>query len=92
MKIIKHCKEEGAGELSQGVLSGLLNNNTVEVTNCFPRPSNENDDFDERKLLNFCLRETYLWTLLPVSVYSPLKENYSLEIELLGSLSTLSPI
>uniref|UniRef100_A0A7M5X1J2 Eukaryotic translation initiation factor 3 subunit H n=2 Tax=Clytia hemisphaerica TaxID=252671 RepID=A0A7M5X1J2_9CNID len=47
LKIIKHCKEQGAGELSQGVLSGLLHNNTVEVTNCFPRPSNENNDFDE---------------------------------------------
>lgn len=49
LKIIKHCQEEGAGELPQGILSGLLNNNIVEVTNCFPRPSNEDDDFNERK-------------------------------------------
>ena len=50
LKIIKHCQEEGAGELPQGILSGLLNNNIVEVTNCFPRPSIESDDFNEREL------------------------------------------
>lgn len=49
LKIIKHCQEEGAGELPQGILSGLLNNNIVEVTNCFPRPSNESDDFNEHQ-------------------------------------------
>lgn len=47
LKIIKHCQEEGAGEIAQGILLGLLIDKTVEVTSCFPHPSNDNDDFDE---------------------------------------------
>jgi len=29
------------------MLSGLLNNRIVEVTNCFPIPSMDDDDFNE---------------------------------------------
>lgn len=40
LKIIKHCSEEAGGllDVAQGVLLGLINNNCVEITNCFPIP------------------------------------------------------
>ncbi|XP_011454582.3 eukaryotic translation initiation factor 3 subunit H [Magallana gigas] len=50
LKIIKHCQEEGAGgtDLVQGVLLGLVVDNRLEITNCFPFPRhNEEEDFDE---------------------------------------------
>lgn len=50
--MIKHCQEEGAGgaELVQGVLLGLVTENRLEVTNCFPFPRHaEDDDFNEGK-------------------------------------------
>ncbi|XP_046563967.1 eukaryotic translation initiation factor 3 subunit H-like [Haliotis rubra] len=50
LKIIKHCQEEGAGgtDLVQGVLLGLVVENRLEITNCFPFPRhNEEEDFDE---------------------------------------------
>ena len=53
LKIIKHCQEEGQGgsELVQGVLLGLVENNKLEVTNCFPFPRHtEEDEFDEGKI------------------------------------------
>ncbi|CAG2109167.1 unnamed protein product [Medioppia subpectinata] len=49
LKIIKHCHEEGsgAGEV-QGVLLGLVVDNWLEITNCFPFPRNsEEDETDE---------------------------------------------
>ena len=50
LKIIKHCEEEGTAgaELVQGVLLGLVENNRLEVTNCFPFPRHGEDEvFDE---------------------------------------------
>ena len=47
LKIVKHCHEEGAGEIAQGVLLGLLVDKKLEITNCFPHPRAEEDDFDE---------------------------------------------
>merc|ERR1712048_373891 len=50
LKIIKHCVEEGASEGVQGVLLGLLNDKTLEITNCFPHPKISDDemvDYDE---------------------------------------------
>merc|ERR1711976_328585 len=50
LKIIKHCQEEGVGgsELVQGVLLGLVENNRLEVTNCFPFPkTGEEEEFNE---------------------------------------------
>ena len=46
LKIIKHCHEEGAGnmEVAQGVLLGLVQDTKLEVTNCFPFP-NRNDEY-----------------------------------------------
>ncbi|KAL4235568.1 Eukaryotic translation initiation factor 3 subunit H [Mactra antiquata] len=50
LKIIKHCQEEGTAgqDLVQGVLLGLVVDNRLEITNCFPFPRrNDDEDFDE---------------------------------------------
>ena len=48
LKIIKHCHEEGSSAEAQGVLLGLVYDNRLEITNCFPFPrSNEDDEADE---------------------------------------------
>ncbi|XP_066273350.1 eukaryotic translation initiation factor 3 subunit H-B-like [Branchiostoma lanceolatum] len=49
LKIIKHCEEEGAvGAVVQGVLLGLVVDDKLEITNCFPFPRHGMDeDFDE---------------------------------------------
>ncbi|XP_063968578.1 eukaryotic translation initiation factor 3 subunit H-B-like isoform X1 [Lytechinus pictus] len=50
LKIIKHCEEEGGsdGEMVQGVLLGLVQGDTLEITNCFPFPKQaDEEDFDE---------------------------------------------
>ncbi|KAJ8033941.1 Eukaryotic translation initiation factor 3 subunit H [Holothuria leucospilota] len=52
LKIIKHCEEEGGslGELVQGVLLGLVQGDTLEITNCFPFPKNADEDgFDDEQ-------------------------------------------
>lgn len=56
LKIIKHCEEEGGGhgELVQGVLLGLVQGDTLEITNCFPFPKNADEDgFDDGKWIHF---------------------------------------
>ena len=48
--MVKHCQEEGAGgtDLVQGVLLGLVVDNRLEITNCFPFPKHtEEEEFDE---------------------------------------------
>lgn len=61
LKIIKHCQDErSAGEVVQGVLLGLIQNNKLEITNCFPFPSSkagDDDDEDdgENQLTSFLL-------------------------------------
>jgi len=48
LKIAKHCEEEGAGDFVQGVLLGLVVENRLEITNCFPFPRhNDEEEFDE---------------------------------------------
>ncbi|KAH9424674.1 Eukaryotic translation initiation factor 3 subunit H [Dermatophagoides pteronyssinus] len=48
LKIIKHCHEEGSSSEAQGVLLGLVFDNALEVTNCFPFPrSNDDEDNEE---------------------------------------------
>ncbi|KAL6082317.1 hypothetical protein STEG23_021472 [Scotinomys teguina] len=50
LKIIKHYQEEGQGtEVVQGVLLGLVVDDRIEITNCFPFPQHteDNADFDE---------------------------------------------
>jgi len=47
LKIVKHCHEEGPGEISQGVLLGLLIDKKLEITNCFPHPRVDDDGFNE---------------------------------------------
>lgn len=54
--MIKHSHEDGAGgtDLVQGVLLGLVVDNRLEITNCFPFPKhNEDEDFDSGKQLIF---------------------------------------
>lgn len=43
LKIVKHCHEEGAGEIAQGILLGLLVDKTLEITNCFPLPKDDEE-------------------------------------------------
>ena len=40
MKVIKHCHQDSASPAddAQGVLLGLIMENKLEVTNCFPFP------------------------------------------------------
>jgi len=48
LKIIKHCEEEGSsGDVVQGVLLGLIQDNRLEITNCFPFPSSKPGDDEE---------------------------------------------
>ncbi|XP_056618363.1 eukaryotic translation initiation factor 3 subunit H-A isoform X1 [Triplophysa dalaica] len=50
LKIIKHYQEEGQGsEVVQGVLLGLVVEDRLEITNCFPFPQHTEEDveFDE---------------------------------------------
>jgi len=47
LKIVKHCHEEGAGEIAQGVLLGLLVDKTLEITNCFPSPKGEDEEIND---------------------------------------------
>ncbi|KAE8599505.1 hypothetical protein XENTR_v10017211 [Xenopus tropicalis] len=47
LKIIKHYQEEGHGsEVVQGVLLGLVVDDRLEITNCFPFPQHTEDDVD----------------------------------------------
>lgn len=62
LKIIKHCKEFSPS-LVTGQLLGLDVGSVLEVTNCFPFPSREEDDENEADGANYqlemmrCLRE-----------------------------------
>lgn len=46
LKIIKHCQEESIDgeDLVQGVLLGLVQEQRLEITNCFPMPRVSSDD------------------------------------------------
>lgn len=43
MKMVKHCHEESMSnmEVAQGALLGLVVQNRLEITNCFPFPKND---------------------------------------------------
>lgn len=49
MKIVKHCHEESQSniDLAQGALLGLACGKTLEITNCFPFPKNDDTMDDE---------------------------------------------
>ena len=52
LKIIKHYQEEGQGtEVVQGVLLGMVVEDRLEITNCFPfpQPPEDDADFDEEQ-------------------------------------------
>ncbi|KAK6632131.1 hypothetical protein RUM44_007161 [Polyplax serrata] len=50
MKMVKHCHEESSGnfEIAQGALLGLVVENRLEITNCFPFPKHD-DTIDEEQ-------------------------------------------
>lgn len=50
MKMVKHCHEESTSnmEVAQGALLGLVVNNRLEITNCFPFPKND-ETMDEEE-------------------------------------------
>ncbi|XP_026101897.1 eukaryotic translation initiation factor 3 subunit H-A-like [Carassius auratus] len=65
LKIIKHYQEEGQGsEVVQGVLLGLVVEDSLEITNCFPFPQHTEDDveFDEGEV-HGNLQSSILWTV-----------------------------
>lgn len=49
MKMIKHSHEESTGnmEVAQGALLGLVVENCLEITNCFPFPKHNDESMDE---------------------------------------------
>jgi hypothetical protein len=49
MKMIKHSHEESTGnmEIAQGALLGLVVENCLEITNCFPFPKHNDENMDE---------------------------------------------
>ncbi|KAF5303175.1 hypothetical protein FQA39_LY10088 [Lamprigera yunnana] len=49
MKIVKHCHEETASnmDIAQGALLGLVVENRLEITNCFPFSKHTDDTMDE---------------------------------------------
>jgi len=51
MKMVKHCHEESSGnlEIAQGALLGLVVENRLEITNCFPFPKHNDDSIDEEE-------------------------------------------
>ena len=45
LKVIKHCQEEGSSsELVSGFLVGLVVGKTLEVTNCFSLPKEDDGE------------------------------------------------
>ncbi len=50
LKVIKHCQEDGSSsELVTGILVGLVVGSTLEITNCFPLP--KDDDHEDESTL-----------------------------------------
>ncbi|XP_030753815.1 eukaryotic translation initiation factor 3 subunit H [Sitophilus oryzae] len=51
MKIVKHCHEESTTnmDIAQGALLGLVVNNCLEITNCFPFPKQSDETMDEEE-------------------------------------------
>lgn len=49
MKIVKHCHEESTNniDVAQGALLGLVVDNRLEITNCFPFPKVYDESVDE---------------------------------------------
>jgi len=51
MKMVKHCHEEAASnmDVAQGALLGLVVENRLEITNCFPFPKTPDESMDEEE-------------------------------------------
>ncbi|EDM16281.1 eukaryotic translation initiation factor 3, subunit 3 gamma, isoform CRA_a [Rattus norvegicus] len=84
LKIIKHYQEEGQGtEVVQGVLLGLVVEDRLEITNCFPFPQHTEDDadFDEVQYqmeMMRSLRHVLMWELEKKSAVADKHELLSL--------------
>lgn len=67
MKMIKHSHEESTGnmEVAQGALLGLVVENCLEITNCFPFPKHNDESMDEGKYIThrlYCREHNWLWS------------------------------
>jgi translation initiation factor 3 subunit H len=51
MKIVKHCHEESLNglDVAQGALLGLVVDQRLEITNCFPFPKSSDESMDEEE-------------------------------------------
>lgn len=51
MKIVKHCHEESLNglDIAQGALLGLVVDQRLEITNCFPFPKSSDESMDEEE-------------------------------------------
>lgn len=51
MKMVKHCHEESLSnmEVAQGALLGLVVDDRLEITNCFPFPKSSDETIDEEE-------------------------------------------
>lgn len=51
MKMVKHCHEESRSnmEVAQGALLGLVVDDRLEITNCFPFPKSSDETIDEEE-------------------------------------------
>ena len=56
MKVIKHCHQDAASPAddAQGVLLGLIMENKLEVTNCFPFPRSIDGVDDGESMFEVC--------------------------------------
>ena len=72
LKIIKHCHEEAVGstDVAQGVLLGLMVEDALEITNCFPFPSHA-DDLDVGESMGSGAYITQKFKLLSFPIFHP---------------------
>jgi translation initiation factor 3 subunit H len=54
LKIIKHCRESYPNDVT-GQLLGLDDKSVLEVTNCFPFPSDGDEDTSGKKKIRWIL-------------------------------------
>jgi translation initiation factor 3 subunit H len=58
LKIIKHCRESYPNDVT-GQLLGLDDQGTLEVTNCFPFPSDGDEDASGNSILLICAKNFF---------------------------------
>ncbi|KAI8887804.1 hypothetical protein K501DRAFT_268419 [Backusella circina FSU 941] len=83
LKIIKHCRESYPSDVT-GQLLGLDDKGSLEVTNCFPFPSDGNDDTSGATVM--------VRTSAVKAFGSPVEPTRSSEMGLVGSTSSIVEI